>query len=142
MRLTLLAATLFGALTAPAFAQNAAAPPPGYQSAPPSGYQGAPPSDYQGNPQGAPPHHAHSNKMRERFDAANVTHDGRLTRAQAEQAGLRMVSKNFDTIDTAHKGYVTFDEVKAYRRATAANHHHNNGQPPSNEVPGNQPPPA
>jgi hypothetical protein len=65
----------------------------------------------------APPSHP----LRDRFAAANITHDGRLTREQAEAGGLRMVAKNFDAIDINHHGYVTLEDVKAFaqsRRAT------------------------
>jgi hypothetical protein len=49
----------------------------------------------------------------QRFANANVTHDGRLTREQAE-AGMPMVARNFDTIDIEHKGYVTLPEIRAF----------------------------
>ena len=57
--------------------------------------------------------------LQQRFDAANTTHDGHLTQAQA-RGHMRMVARNFDAIDTAHKGYVTVDEVRAYARARRA----------------------
>jgi hypothetical protein len=59
----------------------------------------------------------------ERFQAANTTSDGRLTLAQAQAANMRMIVRNFDTIDAQHKGYVTLQDIQAYRqqmRATRA----------------------
>jgi hypothetical protein len=60
---------------------------------------------------------------REHFDAANVTHDGRLTPEQA-QAAWPNVARHFSDIDKDHRGYVTLDEVRTYRRE---HRHHNNG---------------
>jgi len=52
----------------------------------------------------------------ERFAAANTTHDGHLTEAQAK-AGLPAVYRHFSDIDTAHKGYVTTADIRAYNHA-------------------------
>lgn len=60
----------------------------------------------------APGHHE---RMIERFRRANVTNDGKLTREQASAGGLRVVASHFDAIDTAHKGYVTLDDLRAAR---------------------------
>ena len=57
--------------------------------------------------------------LQQRFDLANATHDGHLTLAQA-QGKMPMVARNYDAIDTAHKGYVTVDEVRAFARARRA----------------------
>src|SRR5262245_58870218 len=56
-------------------------------------------------------------KLRASFDAADVTHTGTLTREQARAGGLGMVANNFDHIDTAKTGKVTFEDVKRYLRA-------------------------
>ena len=58
-------------------------------------------------------------KIAERFATADVNHDGKLTRAEAE-SGMPMVAKNFDQIDKSHKGYVTLDDIKAYSQARMA----------------------
>jgi hypothetical protein len=63
----------------------------------------------------------HKTRLEQRFAAANATHDGHLTRAQAE-SGMPKIAKHFDAIDTAHKGYVTLDEIRAYRRAMRKQH--------------------
>lgn len=52
-------------------------------------------------------------ELARRFADANVTHDGRLTREQA-QAGMPLVAQNFDAIDRDQKGYVTLPEVRAF----------------------------
>ncbi len=60
--------------------------------------------------------------LAQRFAAANVTHDGRLTRDQA-QAGMPTVARNFDSIDLDHRGYVTLSEIRGFvaqRRAERA----------------------
>ncbi len=93
------------------------APPGGYQG-PPGGYQGAPsgyqgpPGGYQG-PQGPTSSAAPRTALAQRFAAANVTHDGRLTRQQAA-AGMPLVAQNFDAIDLDQKGYVTLPEIRVF----------------------------
>ncbi|MDT6963720.1 MULTISPECIES: EF-hand domain-containing protein [unclassified Cupriavidus] len=52
-------------------------------------------------------------QLQARFASANTTHDGRLTRTQA-QAGMPMVAKHFDEIDTHHAGFVTLPQVEAF----------------------------
>ena len=49
------------------------------------------------------------------FYAANTTHDGHLTLAQAKAAGLTAVADNFDDIDVKKRGYVTFYDIMAWR---------------------------
>ena len=49
--------------------------------------------------------------LEKRFNAANTTHDGKLTLEQAK-AGMPRVAKNFDKIDTEKNGYVTLPQVK------------------------------
>ena len=51
--------------------------------------------------------------LAQRFAAANVTHDGRLTREQA-QAGMPRVAENFDAIDVDQKGFVTLPEIRTF----------------------------
>jgi len=57
--------------------------------------------------------------LAERFEAANTTHDGHLTAAQAKAGRMNAVFRDFDQIDTAKKGYVTLDEIHAHNRARA-----------------------
>jgi len=53
-------------------------------------------------------------KLKKRFEDADVDHSGTLNREEARQAGLTIVDKNFDSIDTAQRGNVSFDDVNAY----------------------------
>lgn len=48
----------------------------------------------------------------EKFAAADVNRDGKLTLEEAK-AGMPRVAKNFDKIDADKKGYVTADQIKA-----------------------------
>jgi hypothetical protein len=50
-----------------------------------------------------------------KFYAANTTHDGHLTQAQAKAGGLTVVADNFDAIDVKKRGYVTFYDIMAWR---------------------------
>jgi hypothetical protein len=52
-----------------------------------------------------------------RFDAANTTHDGRLTLEQAKAGHMPMVVRNFSAIDTDHKGYVTKQDIQNFLAA-------------------------
>ena len=53
--------------------------------------------------------------MQARFTAANTSHDGHLTLAQAQAADLKIVVANFSAIDTGRRGYVTFNDIMAWR---------------------------
>lgn len=57
-------------------------------------------------------------KITARFSAADVDHDGKLTREEA--AKMPMVARNFDQIDKTKKGYVTLEDLQAFARERAA----------------------
>ena len=57
--------------------------------------------------------------LQERFDLANTTHDGHLTKEQA-RSKMPSVARDFDAIDTNHQGYVTMDDIKAHAAARRA----------------------
>ncbi len=57
-----------------------------------------------------------------KFYAANTTHDGHLTLAQAKAGGLTEVADHFSQIDTAKRGYVTYYDIAAWRLDTVAKH--------------------
>jgi hypothetical protein len=55
----------------------------------------------------------------EHFADANTTHDGRLTLAQAT-SGYKSLAKSFSQIDANHHGYITIEDIKAWRAAKKA----------------------
>ena len=57
-------------------------------------------------------------QVQERFASANTTHDGKLTRAQA-QAGMPRVAQHFDEIDTQKAGFVTLAQIEDFMRERA-----------------------
>ena len=61
--------------------------------------------------------------LKKRFTDADLDNSGTLNREEARQAGLSVVEKNFDNIDTAQRGHVTIDDLNAYlvRRREEAN---------------------
>jgi hypothetical protein len=69
-------------------------------------------------------HHGHwrwaMHRFHQKFDAANTTHDGHLTLAQAQKAGMKMIVAIFPAIEKQHRGYVTFNDVIAWRLDTMA----------------------
>ena len=68
-------------------------------------------------------HHVWSpEQMLMKFYAANTTHDGHLTLAQAKAADFKPVVAHFSQIDTAHHGYVTFYDIQAWRLDELASH--------------------
>ena len=60
-------------------------------------------------------------QLQSRFANANTTQDGKLTRQQAA-AGMPMVARHFDEIDTAKAGYVTLPQIEAFMQQRAAAH--------------------
>ncbi len=65
----------------------------------------------------------------QRFDAANTTHDGHLTKDQAQAAHMTSTVMNWNAIDKDQKGYVTMDDLRAYAAAQRAVHHTGTGTP-------------
>jgi hypothetical protein len=53
-------------------------------------------------------------KLKRRFEEADLDASGSLTRDEAQKAGLGYVVASFDDIDTAKKGRVNFADVKKY----------------------------
>ena len=60
-------------------------------------------------------------QLQTRFANANTTRDGKLTREQAA-AGMPMVAKHFDEIDTQKLGYITLPQIEAFVQERAAAH--------------------
>ncbi len=93
-------------------------PPPGAMAPPGADQPPGPPPP--GSTMMAPPQSGQRLHGKAKFDAANVTHDGRLTPDQAQAANWRPVVKHFQEIDADHKGYVTFQDIKAWQHARHA----------------------
>jgi len=55
-------------------------------------------------------------QLESRFQAADRNGDGQLTRAEAE-AGMPRLAARFDQIDTAQRGYITLEQLKAVAAA-------------------------
>lgn len=79
--------------------------PPGVMGGPGKGHHGFGPED-----------------MLIKFYAANTTHDGHLTLAQAKAAGLAPVADHFGDIDVKKRGYVTFYDIEAWHLDDIAKH--------------------
>jgi hypothetical protein len=58
---------------------------------------------------------------KQHFIDANAAHDGHLTREEAK-TGYVTVARHFDEIDVDHKGYVTEDDIRAWRTMQKAAH--------------------
>jgi hypothetical protein len=74
-------------------------------------------------PQGGNPQRMErmAQQLQTRFANANTTNDGKLTRAQAA-AGMPMVAKHFDEIDTQKAGYITLPQIVAFMQERGAAH--------------------
>ncbi len=66
----------------------------------------------------------------ERFEQANVTHDGHLTLDQAK-TGYKSVARHFSAIDQDKKGYITEDDIRAYNKTQRALHHQSASHQPT-----------
>ena len=90
-------------------------PPPAYYPQPGQPMSGQP---MEGQPVPQPrseaPTAPRAGNLAQRFAAANVTQDGRLTRDQAQAAGWRFVASNFPAMDSGQKGYVTLDDIRSW----------------------------
>ena len=65
----------------------------------------------------------HSSSVEAHFAAANTTHDGHLTKPQAEQSGWPRVAKHFDEIDSDHRGWITAEQIHVFNKS-----HHKRGK--------------
>lgn len=55
--------------------------------------------------------------LQNRFELANTSQDGRLTFEQARAADWVSVARQFTSIDIAHAGFVTAEQVRAFFQA-------------------------
>lgn len=101
---------------------NAPPPPPGDAGPGPDGPGfGGPGGNHGGWGQG----HHHGMDPADllmKFYIANTTHDGHLTLAQAQAAGLKPVVDHFTYIDVKKRGYVTFYDIEAWHLDDIAQH--------------------
>ena len=106
-----------------ALAQSAASPPPPADAGPammdaPDGGPGGGPDGGMGMMGGwgkGGQRHMDPGAFLMGFYAANTTHDGHLTLAQAKAANYQPVADNFAAIDVSKRGYVTFYDIEAWR---------------------------
>lgn len=56
-------------------------------------------------------------KLRRRFEEADLDSSGRVTEEEAKRAGLGFIAGNFAAIDTARTGAVSFDDVKKFMQS-------------------------
>ena len=70
---------------------------------------------------GAAPAHPARKNWEQHFTQANVGHDGHLTLEEAK-GGYPAVAKHFEDIDADHKGYVTENDIRAWRVMRKAAH--------------------
>jgi hypothetical protein len=73
-------------------------------------------------PDASPSQHVsgQAHRFLDRFNAANTSHDGRLTLQQAQAAPMPWVARNFAAIDTQQKGYITVQDVRTFRQQRQA----------------------
>ena len=83
--------------------------------------QTAPPPGFSEHP------HQGGGRFIERFQEANTTGDGHLTLAQAAAAHMPMIVRNFAAIDAQHKGYVTLQDLRAWRQQMRSERTNGNG---------------
>ncbi len=70
--------------------------------------------------EGSPVHHSRET-WQQHFAKANTAHDGHLTAAEAK-SGYAQIAKHFDDIDFEHKGYVTENDLRAWKVMQKAAH--------------------
>ncbi len=70
----------------------------------------------QADPNDVPVRHV-AGSVEAHFAAANTTHDGHLTRQQAELADWPRVAKHFSEIDTDNKGWISAEQIHAFNRS-------------------------
>jgi Ca2+-binding EF-hand superfamily protein len=51
-------------------------------------------------------------ELEAKFTASDTNSDGKLTRDEAKEGGMRRIVRGFDKIDTEGNGYVTLDQIK------------------------------
>lgn len=103
----------------PAWAEQPVPPPAASVQTDPVAQPAAVPQTPSPKPPSANTNRARSPHLtaKQRFEKANTTGDGKLTLEQAK-AGYTSIARHFQQIDADHKGYVTQDDIKTWRKAT------------------------
>jgi hypothetical protein len=87
------------------------------------------PASAQDQPQDAQPPAQHARKTwEEHFTQANLAHDGHLTLAEAK-AGYPSVARSFHAIDVDGKGFVTENDIRAWKALQKASRAHAHDDP-------------
>ncbi|OYV52304.1 MAG: hypothetical protein B7Z78_06220 [Rhodospirillales bacterium 20-60-12] len=106
------------ALSAPALAQSMA---PSTDDTPSAGAPGGDePGQMQQDHRAA--EQARLQAMEQKFVAATPHQDGEMTLAAAQSAHMGMLVNHFSAIDTQNRGYVTFNQVRAFMLLRKAHH--------------------
>ena len=79
-----------------------------------------PPSSKPASSDAAPARHSRQT-WEQHFVQANAAHDGHLTPEEARD-GFPLVARHFEDIDADHKGYVTQNDLRAWRIMKKAAH--------------------
>ena len=79
----------------------------------------------------ATPAHPARQTWEQHFTGANLAQDGHLTLEEAK-SGYTELAKHFDDIDVDHKGYVTKNDIRAWRVMRKAAHRL--GKPPEDKL--------
>lgn len=51
-------------------------------------------------------------ELEAKFTASDTNSDGKLTKEEAKEGGMRRIVRGFDKIDSEGNGYVTLDQIK------------------------------
>ncbi len=133
------AAAMMALQVASGLAQTPPPPPVAPTPAPPAAAQPMPAAPPEAMSPATKHIHPPHLTLAQRFAMANTTHDGRLTREQADAARWKYISRNFDAIDQGHRGYVTVDDIHAYARAHRSTRTHRPKTPAPGTAPGTAP---
>lgn len=81
----------------------------------------APPLSSDPGSSNLPPVHHSRQTWEQHFVQANAAHDGHLTPEEAKD-GFPLAAKHFENIDADHKGYITQNDLRAWRIMKKAAH--------------------
>ena len=76
----------------------------------------APPAAAKADAKAAPAKGERHHQRGERFKAADKNGDGAISKSEADAAGMKRLSKNFDKVDANKDGKVTREEMRTARK--------------------------